>query len=492
MRRLRCGTGVAVVAAALVACAWPCAAVGQDDGGSLEERAIRAFAAGDYEAAEAALRRQLEEDPGNFVAMYNLACVRAMRGDTTEAGEMLIRAVEHGFADVRQLTHDPHLAPLRGDPRYVALVSRWDEILERRAATDLDRARERFGAGYLYERDERLRLLFASGFTPETTAQCRAEVERIHDWAMEEVFGGTHEELAGAQDAWVLVALPTRRDFERWAVETYGPAARGYTQGIGGHYNHDTKQLVTGDLGASLRHEFMHVLHWRSTTRLGQIHPVWVQEGLCALIEDYDPGPDGRPVPAPSWRTNQARFLAEAGKLLKVRDLVSVPREHFTGTRPLAYYGQARALFLFVHARGRLAAWYEHFTEHFREDPTGLASLEAALGMSADEIDAEYRRWLLSLPKVPEEVRVGSASLGVQIDAAGTGEGLTISAFVPRSAAGGLRVGDVITHVDGRAVRDYYELVRVLARRSPGESVEVGYRRGRLHGTAAVTLKRAE
>ncbi|GIK19347.1 MAG: hypothetical protein AMXMBFR77_13640 [Phycisphaerales bacterium] len=491
MRAFRGMAGVVVVAAALSA-ACPSAVLGQDAGGSLEERAIRAFAAGDYEAAEAALHLQLEEEPGNFVAMYNLACVRAMRGDTAEAGEMLIRAVEHGFTDIRQLTHDPHLAPLRGDPRYLAIVQRWDEILERRAATDLERARERFGAGYLYERDGRLRLLFASGFTAETTAQCRAEVERIYEWAMAEVFGETHTELAGSKDAWVLVALPTRRDFERWAVETYGPAARGYTQGIGGHYNHDTKQLVTGDLGASLRHEFMHVLHWRSTTRLGQIHPVWVQEGLCSLVEDYDPGPDGRPVPVPSWRTNQARFLAEAGKLLKVRDLVSVPREHFTGTRPLAFYGQARTLFLFLHSRGRLSGWYKHFTEHFRDDPTGLASLEAALEMSAEEIDSEYRRWLLSLPKAPEEVRVGSASLGVQIDATGTGEGLTISAFVPRSAAGGLRVGDVITHVDGRAVRDYYELVRVLAQRSPGETVEVGYRRGRLHGTAEVTLKKAE
>jgi hypothetical protein len=459
---------------------------------ALSEQAVTAFASGDHDAAAQTLQKLIDLDPGNFVHYYNLACVRSVQGDSEAAAELIVQAVERGFTDIQLLRHDQSLAAARETTTIGRLMEHWPAVLERRIDTDIERARERYGGRYFYEKDPALRLAYVSAYDQYTLAEVRDEIHRVHDWAMTNIFGGVHAELAGDDDAWVLVVLPNQADFRAWAAEIYGPAARNGTLAIGGHYSHDEKQLVTMDLGATTRHEFLHVLHWRSNTRTGQMHPVWVQEGLCSLIEDYDLGPGGELVPVESWRTNQARFLAETGHLLHIRDLCNFPRQRFTASRPLAQYAQARVLFLFLLREGKLRDWYTHFVEHYREDPTGLASIEAVFETDLEQINERYADFCRTLPEVPEEVKRGMPSLGVEIDATGTGEGLQIASYVRRGTAGDLKMGDIVTHIDRRPVRDYWELVRVLTSYEPGDTVTVNYRRVRLHQETQVTLKAAE
>lgn len=459
----------------------------------LSRSAVESFARGEHEAAAEALEQLIERDEGNFVHYYNLACVRSMQDRPEDAAERLVQAVERGFTDVRLIRSDASLAAARETEVVRNLLANWDRILGRRIDTDLDRARERYGNRYRYEKDPSLRLAYACAYDEHTLAEVKAEIDRIHSWAMEQVFGELHEDgLAGESDPWVVVVLPNQRDFQLWALETYGPAARNFNQAIGGHYSHDEKQLVTMDLGGTIRHEFFHVLHWRCNTRHGQLHPVWVQEGLCSLIEDYDLGPGGELVPVESWRTNQARFLAETGHLLHLRDLCTIPRDRFTNSRPLAQYAQTRSFFLFLYRENKLLEWYTHFVRHYRDDPTGIASIEAVFGRELDEVNDRYADFCRSLPKVPEEIKRGMASLGVEIDATGTGEGLRIAKYVRRGTAGDLKNGDIITHIDHRPVRDYWELVRVLSSYEPGDTVTVNYRRVRLHQQTDVALKPVE
>lgn len=490
-----------VAAFALLA---PSTAVGQpddqnsDDDQTLEttiielsEETTRAFAAGDLDTAGDNLLRLIDIQPGNFIHRYNLACVRSRQGMSEESAELLLQAVEHGFSDVNLLRHDPSLNNARTTTTVRSMLEKWGQILDRRIDTDLERARDRYGSKYWYIKDPDLRLAYACAYDEHTLDEVKAEIREVHDWAMRNIFAETDaaDRLVHPDDPWVLVVLPNQQDFREWAAETYGGAARNFNQAIGGHYSHDEKQLVTMDLGATIRHEFMHVLHWRSNGRRNQIHPVWVQEGLCSLIEDYDRDSMGDLVPVESWRTNQARFLAETGNLLHIRDLCTLPRHRFTSFRPLAQYAQSRALFLFIYREGGLADWYAHFAEHYREDPTGVASIEATLEGDLDAINERYTEFCRSLPKVPEEIRRGMPSLGVEIDGAGTGEGLRISARPPRNTAGDLRLNDIITHIDGRPTRDYWELVRVLTSYEPGQTVNVSYRRVRLHQQTQVTLR---
>jgi hypothetical protein len=233
--------------------------------------------------------------------------------------------------------------------------------------------------------------------------------------------------------------------------------------------------------------------------RLDQDHPIWIQEGLCSLVEDYEPG--GKPdelKPVPSWRSNMAKRIMNGATMLPIKKLAAVPRERFTGNSPLAHYAQARTFFLYLHSTGVLKEWYATYTtdrEHgYRADRSGIKAVEFACRKPIADVDKDYKAWLRALPTVAEQIRPGAASLGVDVEQ-GDGDGPEI-AEIPRDTPkrpnparkAGLRRGDIITAIDGKPTRDLNELIRLLGERKAGDEVEVSYRRGQTHGTARVTL----
>src|SRR6185369_8534018 len=114
-------------------------------------------------------------------------------------------------------------------------------------------------------------------------------------------------------------------------------------------------------------HEFWHIMHWRDMDARAQQHPIWIMEGLCSLVEDVDTGPNGGMIPKPSWRTNMVRRLAKGGSLIPLEVLFATGYKTFMNDRPLAYYGESRALFLYLHQRGKLKDWYTFYTAAFKE-----------------------------------------------------------------------------------------------------------------------------
>lgn len=58
------------------------------------------------------------------IALYNKACVHALRGEPDAAFEALDRAIDKGFAGVDYLESDSDLASLRGDARFPAVVEK--------------------------------------------------------------------------------------------------------------------------------------------------------------------------------------------------------------------------------------------------------------------------------------------------------------------------------------------------------------------------------
>jgi hypothetical protein len=466
----------------------------------LQAKAFAAIQSGKLADAEGFLREQLKHDGKNFVIYYNLACVKSLQGDGPGAGDMLLKAVENGFIDIYQLRRDPQLGAARKDAAYRNLVDAWPRILDQHLEANLKQAGRIFSGKngrYTTTRDDRLRVAYMSAMDAQSTDAAREDIGRLYDWGLQSVFADLAAPGAGDGDAWVVVVLPSPRDFLKWAVAMYGAAAMNNFAAIGGSYIHDQKRLVSQDLGSSLRHEFFHVLHWRSMTRLGQLHPIWIQEGLCSLVEDYDcPGGKAESLkPVPSWRSNIVGRLARAGRLAPLKQIAGYSQDRFTGSSPLANYAQARTFFLYLSDRGKLKDWYTWYTAHFEDDPTGIASIEHALGEPIEQVDKDYRAWARALPEVAEQIRPGHAGLGVDVEA-GTGDGPVI-VEIPRdrrsrtpnpAAAAGLRVGDVITAIDRRPTRDLNELVRLLGEHSAGDEVEVSYRRGAQHGSAKVKL----
>ena len=66
--------------------------------------------------AEVILRTVLERDPLLSGALYNLACLRALRGDVAEAAALIRMSWHAGFKNPDQLRSDPLLAPVRARP----------------------------------------------------------------------------------------------------------------------------------------------------------------------------------------------------------------------------------------------------------------------------------------------------------------------------------------------------------------------------------------
>ncbi len=469
----------------------------------LNKRAEAAFDKPDYLLAEKVLRQLIEIDGENFVPWYNLACALSMQDRTMDAGPALEKAIELGYSDLGAMQNDPHLAAVRKTENYRKIIASWDAILDARIESNLDAIKKTYGPGYTVERDAGLRLAYVSAFAPSSFDLAKKEIQTLTRWweasVAAPVTGPTTPGQTSPVDEakpvpWVLVVLPSKNDFQKWAIERFGPR----WQQIGGSYSHDEKKLVAKDLGSTLRHEYWHVLHWRDMTARRQQHPIWIMEGLCSLPEDVERTPDGEMKPIASWRTNQARKLAMNSKLMPWDRLFAMDQKRFVGERPLAYYAQARCVFLYLWHRGKLRDWYDTYTKGYAQDSTGTAAMEHVFGKPLKDVQKEYTAWLRALPPAQEEFKRGDAVLPFDLQE-GAGDGVVVSSAevldrIDRrrptrpSDHGGLRLKDVVTEIDGKPVREIGELIQVLSGYMPGTEVEVSYRRGRTEGTAKVKL----
>lgn len=451
--------------------------------------ALQAFADQDYPAARDALLEQTRIDPDGFVAWYNLACADAALGDLPAAEESLSKAIEKGFDDVYQLQRDDYLEPLRARDLYRDLLDHWPAILEARRRAILTRDERLAGRNAERRTLDHLRLEIVSAHDPEGTDAATAEITLLGNWYLAHVFDALDTDPWQSHHPWVDVVIPDPDAFRDWQVLSFGPDANRGFSAIGGAYDHDRKRLVSRDLGATLRHELVHVLEWRDMMRLGQRHALWIQEGLASLAEDYDLDDAGQPLFVPSWRTNMLKRLLDARALPTLEDLAATELDRFNAAKPLAKYAHARAVFLYLQDRDRLTEFYRAYTATYDADPTGLAALRAAAGFDdQDALEADFRAWIARLPAVPETGSDLAATLGIEIEE-GTGDGPRVAKLPPGARERtGLRLGSVITAIDGRPTRDMNELIRVLGSYRPGDTVTLSTRRGRVHETTPAEL----
>lgn len=445
----------------------------------LETEAYALATDGDFEAALPLFEEMARRDPESFVPQYNVASALSRLGRAEEALDAIERALELGFDDLAHLRHDPDLEAIRQTERFQGILEAWPERMEGLAEARFDALVKRFGGGYHTEEDAFLRLRFAVGLPQQSFAMARAELDITSRWAVAELFGN----LVEADDAsvpWVSVAVPTDADFARWAAMRHGEAARGATRQIAGTYDHDRKELVCKDLGATLRHEVFHALHYRSQSLEGQRHASWIMEGMASLVEDFNTSGDGTPSFAPSWRTNIVKKAHDGNGLKTLAQLAETPDHLFVGTSQLLHYGHARAIMLYLVAADKLGVFYENYVDTWERDRTGMQALERTFGAEIDQIDVSFRRWIERLPIAPEQHHPPMATLGIDVDGE-RGEGLAVLRVVRGSPGqrAGVRPRDVLVAINGQGTRDLNELYRVVGRYVPGDAVVLTLRRGR-------------
>lgn len=454
----------------------------------LESKGIDAMRLGAYQDAEDIFRELIALRPRSFVGHYNLAAAHSMQNEVQDAINAMSTALALGFCDKAQLYRDPDLKALRLDPWFDVLMGQWGELIEARRGADVGQIELLFPNKRKLDArtDETLRFELRSAHGEVATDEAMDELRMIADWAHQELF--TELPAMDLTDSpWVIVGLPDQAGFAKWAISVFGSDVRGTISSVGGAYEHQQRRLVAQDLGATLRHEFVHVLHWRDMSRRGQVHAPWVQEGLASLIEDYDVR-GGKPIPVPSWRTNIVQRLENINRLPSFEELAQIEMNAFTAKRPLAKYAQARTAMLWLLDMGKLDDFYTHYCEHFDADPTGYASVLAVTGLEPDALEKSYRHWVEALETVPETGSDLTATLGIEVEN-GTGDGVVVRGLPPGAARRtGLKLNAVITHVNDRPTRDLFELIRVLGDYGPGQSVTLRWRRGTIHHTSDAIL----
>lgn len=435
-------------------------------GDRLEERIVEAFGRRDYAAAERLLGEALAADPGHPTHLYNLACLHSLRGEAEPAAARLAEAIAAGFDEWAIVMEDPDLAFLRASPAFASLHAAAERSGAKAGAANAAESSlrawlARFGERhYRVERDERRRLLVATGLDEASHREMVAGIDRLADLLVETLFG---EPLHHP----VLLVVPRPEDAERFfSNET--------TAGL---YEHSRRRLVTRDIGESLRHELVHAFHHAQMERIGQRHPIWVQEGLATLFENFAAGSGGEPLFRPNSRHNIAYRAARAGVARPWREVLSATPERFmqSSTR---LYPQVRSMWEFIAAEAGLARFWKLYLETFPESPDGTLALREAFGEELDAIERRWRRWVVDRGPIVDAVRPGDASLGLEGE--DRPDGVLVRRLLPGSAAAlaGVRRGDLLFEIDGEEIRSARELLLAIAGREVGERVRLAVRRG--------------
>ncbi len=367
------GRTVTVVAVTLLGAV---SALGVTGGEGLENRIFERLRAQDNQEAAKLIERHIELHPTDSVMLYNAACVQCRLGALDRSAAYFIKAVKSGFGDISHARRDPDLRALRGHPVFRAIVdarAAADEMLARR---QMEVWRRQFGdAGYRYEVDTSRRLVFISSLDDTRHADMRAMLDRLTDHLEQTLFLGTRNH--------VLVVIPNRED-------AAGLLTRKHVSGL---YNHRRRELVTLGHPRAMRHELAHAIHHGHMDAVGQDHPLWIQEGLASLYENYEFLDDGTVRFTPNDRSEQVQTLAANQWLMSWAELVQVPPSAMK-TEAFRVYPQLRSVMRFIADEGHLESWYRSYVEGFDTDPTGVHAIELAFGQPIKDVETAWRRWL--------------------------------------------------------------------------------------------------
>jgi tetratricopeptide (TPR) repeat protein len=428
-----------------------------------ERRALAHFRSGDYERARDLLLAVVEDDEDDdyATARYNLACAYAQLGELDAAVESLRGAVEAGYLNLYQIKRDGDLDPLRAHNAYLDFLEAWPRLVDAETEDRIREAKRRLGGGYITESDDAHGLVYVTALDRFSHEEMKGRIGVLFDAAIDGLFGQGLETP-------VLVLVPNPTDYSRlvrW-------------RGIGGLYLHDHYQLISRTTGGNLQHELIHALHWADMDRLGQRHPIWIQEGIATVFEDVRLE-DGGFEPLPSWRTNIVKRLERLNMLTPIAELAAMSRGRFMEHRPHRNYAEARAVFMYLATLGKLDDWYGNYIVSFEADETGVQALEQTLGKSIDEIDEDFAAWIDELPEVQEIVTPGGASLGVVVNDREVNDGVVIKEVKPGTGAydAGLQPEDIIISLNGERIGGVRDLIRSLGALDVGNRVRLRLRR---------------
>ncbi|MCE5279064.1 MAG: PDZ domain-containing protein [Planctomycetaceae bacterium] len=306
-----------------------------------------------------------------------------------------------------------------------------------------------FGQGYVSHIDRDRRLIYISALDKQNLDDTVALLADYTDAQRKTLF---KQPLLW----YVTVILPTVEHYRKLAPRTTAV----------GFYHPAKRTLISIDRGRTLLHEYTHALHHADQAAAGQVHPIWVTEGLATLFEAAEITPEGL-NPVVDNRLGAIQRAIHTGSCPPLKWLLGCNAELFMKD-PSLTYAQARYVMFYLHQQGQLEAWYAAFKQSFPRNATGQAALESILGQAIEGLDLRWKQWTAKVA-VPAGLRQDyRGRLGIQMN--DDSRGVKIISMLPQGAAaqaGRLRVGDVITAYSERPVRKPAELAAAI--RATGE-----------------------
>ena len=359
----------------------------------LTRRSIALLEQRKLDEAEPVLLQAVSLDPTSYINLYNLACLKALRGQADIALNYLEMAAEAGYTDFIHLGIDPDLTSLRDLPRYRTFVAK-KPLYQRRAA---DRAlaslKQQFGDGYLYELDEQDKLIFATNVDRETLDALKKSLkaQARSQWA---------QLFEHRPDEFIRVVVPSPQDYKKLIR----------MPGVGGIYMDGSKLLIAQRLGQVMTHEFTHALHAADRAPLDQEHPIWLVEGLGSLFEASSfEGPNHDVlVPHDNFRITYLQHAASGSdsKLIPLEKLLKMEQPEFVNKANMAY-GESSSFLLYLYEQKQLKPFYDAFKKSYDADPTGRAARGAGHGEEAPRAGKRLGRVAEAPHPAADEHRAG-------------------------------------------------------------------------------------
>ncbi len=433
---------------------------------ALNRKLVAHFKAEQYDECEPVIKKIIKITPDSPIAWYNYACYFSRVGKGDKAIESLTKAIEHGYSSFGYLERDPDLAAIRNLPGYARLRTLEEKVQRERAGLVRDALVERFGKDYAYEIDHDRRLVFATNVDSGTLEEMKRRLTTYATAQWNDLFDNGFEK-------YLTIVIPKQGDW-RWG------------RTVGGFYSPATNMLVARTVGLTLVHEFTHALHRADMNGWGQMHPIWITEGLATLFESSRMIA-GHAVPEPNSRLNTLQRLLRRKGQIPLAELIELTHAKFMRNSAVSY-SEVRYLMMYLYSKGVLAEWYDTYVELYDDDVTGRAALEKVFGKKLDKIEADWHKWVMAQKPALVRLPPDSAYIGIQLRQ--VTDGVEIARIVPGGGAdrAGLKNGDVILQIDGVRTFEPSELMGVVHSRDAGDKVKVRYRRNGKCATVSVTL----
>jgi hypothetical protein len=162
-----------------------------------------------------------------------------------------------------------------------------------------------------------------------------------------------------------------------------------------GYYMDSRRALVmniaTG--GGTLVHEMFHALVRVDFPDI----PAWANEGLGSLFEQCDVTDEGL-VGLVNWRLPILQDAIRKNELSPLRKMMTADDAGFYQSRG-GNYAAARYFMMYLQENRRLVDFYSKFRDHFKKDASGVRFAEEVLGRKLEEVEPDWRKWVMRLKR---------------------------------------------------------------------------------------------